>query len=77
MNKFGIIIKKLVLRGSGKEDATLIFDKGLNVVAGASDLASMKKERKDTISPLRPSSLILHPKLTNSSTPETLSSSPY
>ncbi|WP_199930270.1 hypothetical protein [Brevibacillus brevis] len=76
MNKFGIIIKKLVLRGSGKEDATLIFDKGLNVVAGASDLASMKKERKDTLSPLHPA-IFFPKKLTNSSTPETLSSSPY
>ncbi|KTD85681.1 hypothetical protein [Paenibacillus etheri] len=37
MNKFGIIIKKLVLQGPGKEDAILTLNKGLNVVAGASD----------------------------------------
>lgn len=37
MNKYGIVIKKLVLRGNGKEDAILTFEKGLNVVAGASD----------------------------------------
>ncbi len=37
MNKYGIVIKKLVLRGNGKADAILTFDKGLNVIAGASD----------------------------------------
>jgi len=37
LNKYGIVIKKLVLRGSGKKDAILTFNKGLNVIAGASD----------------------------------------
>ncbi|TWH59396.1 hypothetical protein DesLBE_3775 [Desulfitobacterium sp. LBE] len=37
MNKFGIEINKLVLQGAGKQDALLTFEKGLNVVAGASD----------------------------------------
>ena len=37
MNKYGIVIKKLVLRGRGKQDAILTFEKGLNIVAGASD----------------------------------------
>ncbi|OPD38847.1 hypothetical protein AL714_00325 [Clostridium botulinum] len=37
MNNFGIEIKKLVLQGTGKKDAILIFSSGLNVVAGASD----------------------------------------
>lgn len=37
MSKYGFEIKKLVLRGIGKKDAILVFDLGLNVVAGASD----------------------------------------
>ena len=37
LNDFAIEIKKLVLRGIGKEDAVLTFNMGLNVVAGASD----------------------------------------
>lgn len=37
MNKYGIVIKKLVLRGNNKNDAILTFAKGLNVIAGASD----------------------------------------
>jgi len=37
MNKYGIVIKKLVLRGNKKTDAVLTFNKGLNVIAGASD----------------------------------------
>lgn len=37
MSKYGFEINKLVLRGIGKKDAILVFDLGLNVVAGASD----------------------------------------
>jgi len=37
MSKYGFEIKKLVLRRIGKKDAILVFDLGLNVVAGASD----------------------------------------
>ncbi|MGR6761290.1 hypothetical protein ACU1JV_05455 [Paenibacillus sp. T2-29] len=37
MSDFGIKLKKLVLQGARKEDAILIFNEGLNVVAGASD----------------------------------------
>lgn len=37
MANFGIKINKLLLQGTGKKDALLPFDKGLNVVAGASD----------------------------------------
>lgn len=37
MSDFGIVLRKLVLQGPGKEDATLLFSNGLNVVAGASD----------------------------------------
>lgn len=32
-----MIIKKLILAGSGKKDAIICFQKGLNVIAGASD----------------------------------------
>lgn len=37
MADFGMKINKLLLQGTGKKDAILVFDKGLNVVAGASD----------------------------------------
>ena len=37
LNEYGIVIKKLVVRGSEKKDAILTFNKGLNVVTGASD----------------------------------------
>jgi hypothetical protein len=37
MIKCGIEIKKMILRGIGKESAILTFSAGLNVVAGASD----------------------------------------
>ncbi|MEN6411950.1 MAG: hypothetical protein ABFC84_04170 [Veillonellales bacterium] len=37
MINYGFNLKKLVVRGEGKKDAILTFDKGLNVVAGASD----------------------------------------
>lgn len=37
MDNFGIEIKKLLLQGAGEKDALLVFDKGLNIVAGASD----------------------------------------
>jgi hypothetical protein len=37
LSEFGIVIKRLVLQGAGKEEATLLFNEGLNVVAGASD----------------------------------------
>lgn len=37
MIKYGFTLKKLVVRGEDKKDAVLAFDKGLNIVAGASD----------------------------------------
>lgn len=37
MRKYGFYIKKLIVSGVGKEDAFLDFEKGLNVVSGASD----------------------------------------
>lgn len=37
MADFGIELKKLQLQGTRKKDAVLIFNRGLNVIAGASD----------------------------------------
>ena len=37
MANYGFTIRMLVVQGVGKKDAILIFNKGLNVVAGASD----------------------------------------
>lgn len=37
MINYGVTLKRLVLQGDGKKDATLIFEKGLNLITGASD----------------------------------------
>ncbi|MGZ7444256.1 hypothetical protein [Paenibacillus sp. TH7-28] len=37
LSDFGLIIQKLVLQGIGKKNAILTFNRGLNVIAGASD----------------------------------------